>query len=357
LEKNRNHRLIRLIEQSIKDFKLDLTGYNILLPATLTEPALAPVMASLAGAETIYVPARDIETVNKTSFFVNKLDLKNRIVFIEKENPQILSNLDIVIKGEGISYIDSEFISKLNKDCIISVFPKNFDFTHIEGIDLEECAKKKIPVITVDPDDKNLMLNKYLAHLAIKRCFQANLDIFNSCILLVGGGELMETILSLLKTMNAIVYAAYTDRSQDQLYILKHLQDAETIIVADYPQKANVVIGNSGFISIDDIVDINPEIRIVHISGRMEANSLVVNRIFYTPEVITQNLLNVNAGNIGLKALSDITAAVMKIAQTLIKSKNRSLLPGESLVSYNIVNAEGPVVLGKIIFGNSHCPG
>ncbi|MDD3014590.1 MAG: hypothetical protein PHC34_12885 [Candidatus Gastranaerophilales bacterium] len=350
MKENKNYKLIRLIEQSIKDFKLDLTDCNILLPAALTEPALAPVMASLAGAANIYVPARDIETVNKTTFFVNELDLKSRIVFIEKENPQILSGLDIVIKGEGVSYIDSDFISKLNENCVISVFPKNFDFINIEGIDLEGCAKKKIPVITVDPDDKNLMLNKYFAHLTVKRCFQANMDILNSRILLVGSGELMETILGLLKTMGAMVYAAYTDRQQDQLYILRHLHEVDTVIIADYPQKSELVIGNGGFINIGDLADINPEIRIVHISGKMEINPLAFNRVFYTPEVITQNSLNVNANDIGLRALSDTTAAVMKVAQTLIKSKNRSLLPGESQVSYNIINAEGPVVLGKIIF-------
>ena len=350
MRKNKNYRLIRLIEQSIKDFKLDLTDYNILLPTVASEPALLPIMASMAGAANIYIPARDIETVNKTSFFINELDLKNRIAFIEKENPQILSSLDIVIKGEGISYIDSEFISKLNENCVISVFPRNFDFTNIEGIDLDECTKKKIPVIAVDPDDKTLMLNKYFAHLAIKRCFQADMNILNSRILLVGSGELMETTLGLLKTMGAVVYIAYTDRPQDQLYILKHLHEVETVIVVDYPQKAELVVGNNGFIDIGDLTDINPEVRIVHISGRMEINPLAFNRVFYTPEVITQNSLNVNANDIGLKALSDITAAVMKVTQNLIKSRNRSLLPGESLVSYNIINAEGPVVLGKIIF-------
>jgi hypothetical protein len=350
LGKIKNYRLIRLIEQSIKDFKLDLTGYNVLLPAGLFEPALAPIMASLAGAADIYIPARDIETVNKTSFFVNELDLKSRINFIEKENPQILSKLNIVVKGEGTSYIDSEFISALNEDCVISIFPKNFDFTKAEGIDLDGCAKKEIPVIAVDPNDKNLMLNKYFAHLAIKRCFQANMDILNSRILLVGSGELMEATLSFLKTMGAVVYVAYTDRPQDQLYILKHLHEVDAIIVTDYPQRTEVVIGNNGFIDIESLTDINPEVRIVHISGRMEINPLAYNRVFYTPEIITQNSLNINANDIGLKALSDITAAVMKVAQNLIKSKSRSLLPGESLVSYNIINAEGPVVLGKIIF-------
>lgn len=350
MREHKNYKLIRTIEQSIKDFKLDLTDCNILLPATSIEPALIPVMASLAGASNIYVPARDIETVNKTSFFVNELDLKSRIHFIEKETPQILSELDIVIKGEKISYIDSDFISALNENSVISVFPKNFDFTNIEGIDLEGCARKQIPVIAVDANDKTLMLNKYFSHLAVKRCFESGMDVLNSRILLVGSGELMETTLSLLKTMGAMVYVAYTDRPQDQIYILKHLHEVETIIVADYPQQSELVVGTNGFIDIADLADINPEVRIVHMSGKMEINPLAFNRVFYTPEVITQNVLNVNANDIGLRAFSDTAAAVMKVAQLLIKSKNRSLHTGESLVSYNIVNAEGPVVLGKIIF-------
>lgn|GEM_PF-2404938 len=346
----KNYKIIRLIEQSIKDFKLDLKDCNILLPAMLAEPALAPVMASLAGAANVYIPAKNLEIVNKTSFFINELDLKNRITFVEKETPQILSDLNIVIKGEGVSYIDSEFISALNEDSVISIFPKNFDFENIEGIDLEGCAEKNIPVVAVDPNDKTLMLNKYFAHLTVKRCFQANVDILNSKILLVGNGDLMETILSLLKTMGAVVYAAYTDRPQDQLYILKHLHEVETVIIADYPQKSELVLGSNGFINIADLVDMNPEARVIHISGKMEINPLAFNRVLYTPEVITQNSLNIKAGDLGLKAISDLTAAVMKVAQTVTKSKSRSLLPVDSLVSYNIVNAKGPLVLGKISF-------
>ena len=65
---------IKLIEQSIKTFKLDLSGYNILLPASVKEPALAPLMASMAGAKNVYVVARGNEVINKTSFVRKNLD-------------------------------------------------------------------------------------------------------------------------------------------------------------------------------------------------------------------------------------------------------------------------------------------
>ena len=346
----RNNKLIRFIQQSIKLFKLDLSGYNILVPALTKEPSLAPVMASMAGAKNVYIMADDIEVVNKVCFFETQLGLKSNFVFIQKETPQILSGLDIIIKGEGISYIDAGFISALKKDCVISVLPENLDFRNIKDISLEDCARREIPVVAVDPGDKNLMLYKYFSHLIIKKCYEADINVFKSRILLVGCGELLENVLSFLKSVGAQVYVAYTDRDKDKTYTLKHLFDTDIIVVIEYPQKSKSIIGNDGFIKIEDILDINPELKIIHLCGKIETRSLSLGRISTIPEIITQNSLNVSIDELDSRAITEITAAVMKAAESLIKLKKRTILPGESIVSYNIINAGGPVVLGRIMF-------
>ena len=345
-----NSKLVRIIKHSIKYFKLDLSGYNILLPASEREPALAPIMASMAGAKNIYVAATGVETVNKTTLLQNELGLNSNITFIETETPQILAGLDIVIKGDGISHIDKKFVSGLKENCVISLLPHNFDFHNINGINLEDCADEKIPVVAVNPNDQSLMLFRYFAHLIIKRCYEANLDVFRSRILLVGHGDLLENALSLLKAAGAQVYVAYTDRPQNENYIIKHLPEIDGIVVVDYPEKSEIIIGNEGLIKIEDLVDTNPEVKIIHLSGKVQVNPLILGRISYIPEVITQNSLNVNIQELGLRAIVESTAAVMKVAETLIKTKNRTVQQNESIVSYNIINADGPVVLEESCF-------
>jgi len=346
----KNYSLVRLIEQNIKQFKLDLSGYNVLLPMYSREPALMPILASLAGAKNVYVLTREIDAINKTAFYKNELKLASDINFIEKENPQTLSDLDIVVAGEGGSYIDNTFISSLKKECVISILPRNLDFTQANGINLEECSKKKISVAALDPNDQNLSLYKHIAQLIVKRCSENNIDVLRSRLLLISNGNLMDNILSHLKACGSQVYCANTDRPQDKSYILKHLPEVDAIIVADYPLKSTLVIGNEGFIRIDDILTMNPEIKIIHLAGKMQISSLNANRIYFKPENLVQNSLNVNIKEMGLRAAIEIATASMKVAESLIKSKNRSILPNDSVVTYNIINANSPVVLGSVTF-------
>lgn len=345
-----NYTLIRLIQQAIKQYKLDLAGYNILLPIYSEESALTPVMASLAGAKNVFVLTKNIEDVDRTAFFEKELGLTSNINFVEKETPLILSSLDIVLYGKGISYIDSSFLSPLKKDCVISILPENMDFNQTNGINTEDCTKKKIPVVSVNPEDPNLSLYKHLAHVAIKRCYENRIDLFKSRILLVSNGELLDNILIYLKSSGAQVYIAHTDKSEDKSYILRHLQEIDAIIIADYPAKSTLSIGKEGFIRIEDLVDINPEIKIIHLAGKIQFNSLSLSKIFIAPSNITQNSLNVNINELGLRAAVELAAASMKVAESLIKLKNRTILSSDSVISYNIINAEGPVILGRIPF-------
>ena len=250
----KNYSLIRLIEQTIKQYKLDLSGYNILLPVYSKEYALAPIMANLAGAKNIYSFSQNLEEVNNASFYENQLNLTSNITFIERETPQILSNLDIILYGGEIPCIDGILISALKKECVISILPSNLDFNQTIGINLEECTRKKISVISVNPADKNLSLYRHLANLVTTRCCERGIDVFRSRLLLVSNGELSNCLLSHLKGCGAQVYAAHTDKTQDSSYILKHLAEVDAVIIADYPIESPCVLGNDGFIRIEDIL-------------------------------------------------------------------------------------------------------
>ena len=195
---NLKNKLIRLIEQSVKFFDLDLTGLNILVPSLNQEPDLTVLAAGLAGAKNIYVKGAD----NNSFSFSN---IKSNITFINEESPKILSNIDIVLKGDGISHIGTEFVSALNKNSVISILPDNLDFYNIDGIDLNSCTEHELPVIRVNPDDPNLVLTRYFAHIILKKCYDAGIELFKSRILLAGNGELMEKTISLLKANGAHV--------------------------------------------------------------------------------------------------------------------------------------------------------
>ncbi|MCK7516044.1 MAG: hypothetical protein MZV70_76785 [Desulfobacterales bacterium] len=95
-----------------------------------------------------------------------------------KKLPQLLAGLDAIIYGHGISFIDSSYAASLKRECVISVLPDNLDFNHMSGINLEELAKRKIPVVAINPEDQTLALSKHIAHLAAKRCYESGVSLF-----------------------------------------------------------------------------------------------------------------------------------------------------------------------------------
>lgn len=346
----RNYTLIRLIQQAIKQFRLDLSGYNVLVPVYSREHPMTAILAAMAGAKNIYVATREIETINKVAFYENEFEFSSNITFIEKETPQILSALDIILLGRGISFIDGAYTASLKKEAVISILPENLDFLKPDNINIEECTSKKIPIVCVEPADPNLSLYKHLAGIVTKRCRDNGVDLLRSKILLVSNGDLLDYILIQLKSEGAQVYTAHTDKPQDKAYMIKHLREADAVVVADYPQKSTLVVGNEGFIRVDDILSINPEVKIIHLAGKMQPNALTINRIHFAPVNIVQNTLNVNIAEMGLRSAVEIASASLKAAESLIKSKNRAILQDNSVVSYDIINTEGPEILGKVLY-------
>ncbi|MDD3149608.1 MAG: hypothetical protein PHV68_02145 [Candidatus Gastranaerophilales bacterium] len=335
---------LKQIQQSIRYFKLDLSGYNILLPNSLKKPSLLPLMANMAGAREIYVYSHsDLEKEN-TYLALKELNLKNNFYFIDKLTPHVLKSVDIVIKGDEIN-INEDLVSSLKRNSVISLYPGNLDFINTSNIDKTLCSEKQISVVAINPADYCLMLYRYFAHIIIKRCYAANLDVFRSRLLLIGNGELMENSLSLLKMTGAQVYAIYTDKQIDKDYIIKHLPEMDGIVLLDYPQKSDLIIGKNGIIEPDEIYKINPEVKIIHLCGNIEQNL----KISCVPQNVTQNSPNININEMGLRSIIETSAAVLKAAETLI-NKTNSIQQKESIVSYDIVNKENSIAIENIIF-------
>jgi len=254
--------------------------------------------------------------------------------------------VNIVVKGGEINKIDSVFLNQLNKKAVITLFPENLDFTDTENIDLEAFNKETASVIGIDPEDKSLNLYKYFSHIILKRCYEAGLDVYKSRVLLVGHGSLLDSSLQLLKAAGSIVYSCNIQSSIDQAFLLKRLPELDAIIVMDYPQSSKQVIGSKGNVSISDIVDLCPHVKIIHFSGKLEENSLNLGKIKCFPAKITQNSINLNIRELGENALVETAIACLKVADNLIKSRANSMQINDSVVTYKIINKTQPVLLG-----------
>lgn len=340
-------KFIRYIKNSIKTFELDLTDLNVFVPILSKYSSVFPIMASLAGAKEVFAITDDLDTINRTAMYQQQYDWETEVNFINDINQQMLPKLDIIVKGDDTSYFDKKIINFIKQDCVISYFSQNFDFSAVSGIDVESCTEKNIKILLLNPNCKELGLFKHLSHLILKRCYENEINLFKSKILLLGGGELTENILSILKSVGANVFSASTTRPEDKDYALRHISDAEALIICEYPTNSASIIGNNGFLNISEIKEKNSEIKIMHLSGRIEMNPLILSGLEYYPDTIIQNSLNLNIRETGLKLISDTAAAILKSAESLIKYPNKSIQFNDSVVSFRVANSKDTALIGS----------
>lgn len=332
-------KLIRNIQNVIKTFELNLKDKTLIVPNPSNFPGVLTLLANYAGAKKVYTLTDDLKTKDLILSLQQEKQWETQNIFVDEIKTEILNEIDIIVKSDDITYLDEKIINKLNPNTIVAYLPYNFDFNVINGIDLDYCTQKGIKIAVLNPNSKDLNLFKYISHLVLKRLYLNNIEVYKSKILILGSGEIFENLLSLLKSVGANVFAASTSKKEDKNYVLKHIVDAEALIISEYPIFQNCIIGNNCFLDISDIVDKNPELKIMHLCGKIEMNSLRLSGLEYYPDSIVQNTLNLNIKEIGFNVFCGTAAAVMKTAECLIKYPQKSIQLNDSVISYKVANS------------------
>lgn len=338
----KNKKYKELAKQYIEKYNLDLKSFNVLLPQIEQESNLAVAISALAGAENIYMYNPKININEKKA--VEDWDVN--INTVGSISPELLSSVNIILKNSQIPFPLDKTDCFSGKNNVISLFPDNMDFFNIIGMESELTGKKDLSIIGLDPEDTRLGLYQRFSHIILKKCFNIGIDIFKSKILLIGHGDFLNCALSLLKYSGAVVYTYNTKTSTDQSYVLKHLKDLDAIITLDYPQTEKQLIGSKGVISISDIVDLCPHVKVINICGQVETGSLNLGKIEYMPKNPFHGFLNLNMSDLGERGITEYITLGLKIAEDYLKSGKNALTSGESVVTYKLLNHASSLMLG-----------
>jgi len=336
--KNKNFK--ELAKEYIDRYELKLDGLNVMVPAIEQETFLAAAIAEMTGAANIYMydPKININQNTTTDEF--------NIKFVGSISADLLSSLSIILKDSALPLKGDKIGCLAKKSSVISLFPDNLDFIRPQTSAPELFNQKDLSIIGPDPEDTKLGLYQRFSHIIVKRCHKLGIDIFKSRILLIGNGAFLNCTLSLLKSAGAIVYTYNTTSASDQSYVLKHLKELDAIITMDYPQTGKQLIGSKGIISISDIVDLCPQVKLLHICGKNEENSLKLGNINCFPKDIEQEELTLHRKELGERGITELTTISLKIAENFLKSGKNTLHLDDSVVTYKLLNKTSSLLLG-----------
>lgn len=326
----------RLIWQIIKKLKLNLNGLIILTEAASGNYIFTPLIAAMAGAKKVYALTRNSryaqakDVIKDTFKFADYLKIKNKIEIITKLPPKIISKADIITNTGFLRPINKNFISHIKPTAVIPLMFESWEFRP-DDLDLEECHRRDIPVLGTNENNNRLKIFEYLGALCAKKLFEANIEILDSKIVVMGRGIFGLNIAKKLAGMGArinIIYNKINNKIETRGFnngkISKKittgeaLKNSDAIITTTYLQP-HLIIGNNGWLSAQKIKKYCPEVLILQLAGRIDRYFLDKYNLAYLPKIDPGNHMAWTLAELGPKPAIDLHAGGLKVGELMAR--------------------------------------
>jgi hypothetical protein len=344
------YRIKRLIDQSILDFSLDLSGLCVLTEAATGYYVFTPIIAALAKADYVIALTRDsnygkaADIRKDTMKLARNWNVDDKIQVIYDREDKRIGNADIVTNLGFVRPIDSNFLNRLKKSAVIPLMWETWEFRS-EDMDIEECRRLEIPVLGTNEHHPDLRIFDYLGYIALKLLFEAEIEILNTKIAILGRGEFADQVYNTLKTARADVHPIFQAGGKNSNIEKERniLKQTDALIVVEHHEKKQL-IGAEGFITPEAISELNKYITIIHICGNVDQNSLVRNGVRCWPRHFAPaGYMSVATDYIGPTPLIKLHTAGLKVGECLahVHRESLSAFDSEMEVLANLELAQG----------------
>ncbi|SPP93940.1 protein of unknown function [Bradyrhizobium vignae] len=203
-------RLRTLMKLALADTGLDMSGMTVLTEAATGAYAVTPVLAAMAGAKHVYAftkPGRHgtvSDAKRETLELAAPLGVADRIEILEKMNPEVLHSVDIITNSGHLRPLTAELIAQLRDDAVIGLMFEAWEFRR-EDLDIEACARRKIPVVGVNERHPAVDVFSFLGPLAVKQLHDCGLAVLGNRIGLLCDNDFLAPLHNGLASLGAHV--------------------------------------------------------------------------------------------------------------------------------------------------------
>ena len=316
------YRVKKTILQMIDSLSLDLSNMTVLTEAGSGAFIVTPIIAVMAGASKVFVIIKDSIYGSKTDIIeylnnlINLLEIKNNTIEIVDDVFSIADKVNIVTNLGFVRPIKENLISKLPKDSAISLMYETWEVRNSD-IDFEACNKYSIPFLGTRETDNRLKIFYYVGLLALKLLFEAEIEVFESNILIVSSGQFLSNITNLLRKnyANVFIYNPLKHGNNNKLNDI--LQIADAIVIAEQVCTDILISDTSKHINTDNLSNCKAEI--IHISGLLDYDFLDnLNLNIHPEKKVNYGYMTVTTDYVGITPVIKLHSAGLKVGQALI---------------------------------------
>ena len=320
-------RCLRLTQDAIEKFALQLSGLTVLTEAATGYYALTPLIAALAGAERVYMLSGDSrygsaeDAGQATLSLSERWGVVERIKMLTGRRDPLIADADIVTNLGFVRPIDKDLLSRFKSTVVIPLMWETSEFRK-EDLDLAECRKRSIPVMGTNELLDTLDTFGYIGPLAMKLTFEMDIEVYRARVVVVGGGHFGRSAVSAFRQAGADVFnicvtkghSLGSERSKCELVM------CELVVFVEHESR-ELLLGDGGQLEADELAEINPGISIVHIAGGVDQDSVCRAKLHFRPTTIAQpGYMSAATDYLGPKPLIDLHTAGLKVGETMAKA-------------------------------------
>jgi len=328
----------RIAEESIAALQLDLRGLVVYTEAASGAYVYTPLIAALAGADRVFAVTRNSsygsgEQVEATTgALAQEWAVADRLdVRFDKLRRDVAAS-DIITNTGFVRPIDCTMIEWMKPTAVIPLMWETWEVREGE-VDLPACRERGILVLGTREDRAPHSIYPYCGFSALKLLFELGLEGYRTRVTLLGRGVVGASIYSVLTDARIEVDWFGDGGNQARPYgeFCSFWRDAggtrDVLLLADHRTR-RPLIGDNGLVTCDELLDVNPGVRIGIITGQADFDALhsAGVRVFPT-QPRPFGYMSYHSDSLGPRGVMELYAAGLKVGEAMARAR----LDGSSL--------------------------
>ncbi len=317
------YRVRRLIEDTIKFNKLDLTGLIVFTEAASKNYVVTPIIAAMANAKVYaitfdspYGQSKDVEEF--TYNFAEFCNVKDKIKVVIEKKKEVISQSNIITNLGFMRPINKNFVEMMNEKAVIPYMSEAWEYR--EGdIDIDACKSKNIPVMATNEGSLGLEVFDFCGNLCIKMLFELEIEVYKSKIVVVSTDKFGKVIEKYLKCIGANVYLIENLKTEANR---RYLKDSDALVVANYTNNDVFVGKDDSQISVKNLIELSRKISVIQFAGDVDIDELNKYNIPYFPKRrVGAFRMGMTMAELGPKPLIDLHCAGLKVGEVMARAR------------------------------------
>ncbi len=324
MNKQEVNRIVAIIHDAISILKLDLTGLNILTEAGSGYFIYTPIIASLAGADKVFIWSKDsvygkaLSIQKEFNDIIQLMNLRANFSWALNERPaHHVNQADIITNLGFVRPINKELISNIIKrDTMISLMCESWELRE-NDIDIETCLKNKIKVAGTWENHPSLKIFDACGPLAIKIANEAGYEVYQNNIVIWSDDQFGDVIQKAFLNHGAKKVVKTTDTKT-----LKAAIPGTDFIFVCQQSESKPIFGKDAIIDLDILKSGNTCPGIVHLYGDID-NIFVKSSGFsiFPDKRGKANIMSQTLAHLGPLPVINLHAAGLKVGECVIKGE------------------------------------